>query len=133
MIPCMFEGEIFRGFENFNDNKWFYLSAQFCFIAAICIPFDIRDVEKDRISNVGSLPVLIGIKNSKIFSGLLLLAYLILSILNDEKNHILIPIVIAIMSIIIVVFSEPDHHKYYFTYFADGLIILQAILYFLLT
>ena len=41
------------------------------FIFALCIPFEMRDLEKDKKSGVGTIAVIYGIKNSKI-AGLLI-------------------------------------------------------------
>ena len=92
---------------------------------------DIRDIEKDRAENVKSIPVLLGIKKSKIIGILLLSLYLIMAFFIEVKSLIFIRGIVFILSATIIWFSEPGRHRYYFIYLTDGLIIVQTILLFI--
>lgn len=132
IVPLLFEEDGYKGLADFKKDELLYALSQFCFIAAICIPFDIRDYEKDKHQHVNSLPVLTGIKKSKYTAFLLLIVYLSLSFFIETKNLILIRGGVFTASIIVVAFSEPKRHRYYFMYLTDGLIILQSLLLFIL-
>jgi 4-hydroxybenzoate polyprenyltransferase len=128
VIPFMFEEASFSGSRNFQKDQWLYIISQFCFIAALCIPFDIRDVEKDKLERTKSLPVTVGVKNSKYIGIGLMLIYFILSFFIETKSLIGVRGIVFIASSVMIWFSEPHRHRYYFTYLADGMIILQTIL-----
>ena len=130
-VPFMFGNNNNESSLDFEKDKWLYLLSQFCFIAAICIPFDIRDIEKDRAENVKSIPVLLGIKKSKIIGILLLSLYLIMAFFIEVKSLIFIRGIVFILSATIIWFSEPGRHRYYFIYLTDGLIIVQSVLLFI--
>lgn len=128
VIPFLFDEENFYGFLFFGKDEWLYVISQFCFIAALCIPFDIRDINKDREEGTKSVPVMLGIKNAKFFAIALLLIYFVLSFFIDTKNLVGVRGIIFIVASVVVWLSEVKRHRYYFIYLADGIIILQTIL-----
>ncbi len=131
VIPFMFEQENFTGLKHFQKDEWLYIISQFCFIAAICMPFDIRDIEKDTADNVRSFPVLIGIQKSKLFAIGLMVLYLILAFFIEVKSLVVVRGLVFLASVLVIWFSETSRHRYYFIYLADGLIILQTLLLFI--
>ena len=128
VIPFMFEADRFVGSKNFRKDQMLYIISQFCFIAALCIPFDIRDVEKDTMENTNSLPATIGIIKSKIIGVGLMLIYFLLSFFIETASLAGIRGIVFVASSLMIWFSLPTRHRYYFTYLADGMIILQTIL-----
>lgn len=128
VIPSMFQASDYIGLANFDRNVWLYTASQFCFIAALCIPFDIRDVNKDREEGTKSLPVVFGLQKSKLVAITLLVIYLVLAFFMGIENLVGVRGIIFLVSVAAVYFSNPKRHRYYFIYLVEGIIILQTIL-----
>jgi 4-hydroxybenzoate polyprenyltransferase len=128
VIPFMFEEEHFTGTMHFKKDQILYIISQFFFIAALCIPFDIRDVNKDRLEGTKSLPVIIGIKQSKFIGMVLMVFYFVFAFFIETQNLLLIRGIVLLVTIAAIYFSEPKRHRYYCIYFVEGIIILQTIL-----
>jgi len=128
VVPFLFKKDIYTGTEYFQRDQWLYLVSQFCFIAATCVPFDIRDVEKDRNEGVKSIPVLIGVRNTKILGIVFLLIYLVIAFFIETKDLVGIRGLVFAVSGLVIWFAQPGRHRYYFIYLSDGLIILHALL-----
>ena len=128
VIPFLFGNNNFSNIDYFQKDQSLYLISQFCFIAAMCIPFDIRDVEKDKQEGTLSFPVLVGINKSKIIGILLLAIYFVLSFFIDTVSLVGVRGIMFVVSGLVIYFSEPNRHRYYFVYLGDGVIILQTIL-----
>lgn len=128
VIPFLFEEEHFTGWLYFQKDQWLYIVTQFCFITALCIPFDIRDIEKDTSEATQSLPVVLGEQKSKYLAYALLCIYLITSYFIETKNLMEIRGLVFVVACSVVYFSNPKRNNYYFIYLADGVIILQTLL-----
>ena len=128
VIPFMFDESFFLGLKVFYKDEILYVISQFCFIAALCIPFDIRDFNKDKEEGTRSVPVMIGIKNAKWFSISLLFIYFILSFFIEVKSLVGIRGIVFVAASLVVWFSDTHRHRYYYIYLADGIIVLQTVL-----
>ncbi|MBC7864572.1 MAG: UbiA family prenyltransferase [Bacteroidia bacterium] len=123
-IPRLF----FRQAETHYTNLWWDLS-QFLFIAALCVPFDIRDYGDDLKNNIRSLPVVIGVRNAKILSVILLLIYPLAIFLTKGIPIELFygTILSALCGILVVLFSNTRRGDFYYSFFADGMLIFQEL------
>ncbi len=128
VIPFLFKEDRFYNLRLFGKDKWLYIISQFCFIAALCIPFDIRDMEKDKEEGTKSLPVVLGLQKSKIAAIILLAIYLVLAFFIDIKSLVGIRGIIFLVSVAAIYFSYPNRHRYYFIFFVEGIIVLQTVL-----
>lgn len=128
VIPFLYSGYNYVGWDGFTSKKMFYILAQFCFISALCVPFDIRDYEKDKREGTNSIPVVLGIKASKLIAIALVLIYFALAFLMQENKLIIVRLIIGILSALVILASNGKRHRYYFIYLADGVILLQSIL-----
>lgn len=126
IIPLMYRDYTFVLFENINAEEFYYILAQFLFISALCIPFDIRDVKNDRQDSIKTLPVHFGISTAKKIGFILLVIYILLA--NDGKQFIAY-FVSGLLGILLTVLSNDRRHPYYFSVLVDGLIIVQFALY----
>lgn len=66
------------------------LAAQFIFILFITLPFDINDAETDKISNIKTIPSVLGIKTSKIITLILGIIYsfsILFVFMLENWNH----------------------------------------------
>ncbi len=123
-IPLLYN-EFHFSLSHLNRAEWMYLASQFCFIAAICIPFDIRDIKADSKNSVRTIPAVYGINRAKTIGILLLLAYMSLA---TNTQQLMICFATGVLGIVLIYFSSEHKHRYYYSVFVDGLIILQFIL-----
>lgn len=99
---------------------------RFLFIFAIVIPFDIRDIEHDKNSQLVTFPIALGIQKSKILAYIIIILHLIFSYFN---HSLFIPaIIISIPSIILIFHSDEYKTDLYYLLGIDGLIILYSLL-----
>ncbi len=103
-----------------------------CFIFAITLPFDIRDLKVDEYTAVKTIPSKLGIAYTKILAATLLIAMLFfafLNILNGLPFSILVPLSISAFStFFLIYYSDRVTHDYYFTGLIDGTMLLQFLL-----
>ena len=88
-------------FEDFSIPVWriiLQIIAVFCFVTAITIPFDIRDIEQDD-QNFATIPQLLGIDRSRRLSTQLLMVSggLFLIILNFEINDLVLAVLVTLL------------------------------------
>lgn len=103
---------------------------RFLFIAAITIPFDIRDLFQDKLYELKMIPVMFGEKKAYIFCQFLLLGYLILLLLFSQTINLdVIALTITILLTGWLIFkSGIQKNEYYYFFFLDGIMILQYLL-----
>lgn len=128
-IPLLYNEGVFS-FSNIGFGETSYIVAQLLFIAAICVPFDIRDMENDRQNSIKTLPVQFGLGKSKTIGIILLLTYVFLA-----QNTIQFTVfgITGLLGILLIYFSFEHKHRYFFSVLVDGLIIFQFVLYSLFT
>lgn len=105
---------------------------RFLFVFAITIPFDIRDLAVDGQGQVRTIPARLGIKKSKILSGICLLTAAGCAVLCWQLFYYSIPILIASLITYLISFglihaTEPNRDDYFFTGWLDGTMILSGL------
>lgn len=114
---------------NFQDV--FILTAKrFLFIAAITVPFDIRDLFQDKINELKTIPTVLGEKGAYIFCQILLLLYLVLLFVFNKGidiNFIALTITIVLAGWLIFK-SNWKKNEYYYFFYLDGTMALQYVL-----
>jgi 4-hydroxybenzoate polyprenyltransferase len=106
------------------------VAKRFLFIAAITIPFDIRDLFQDRSLALKTIPVMLGEKKAYLFCQGLLAAYLVLLFLFSktvDANFIALTLTIVLSGWLIFK-SNLVRNEYYYFLFLDGTMILQFLL-----
>lgn len=126
LIPLFYDGTVFSGFKHLQYKEYAYLLSQFCFIAAICIPFDIRDIGNDRKQQIKTLPVSFGLGISKNTGLLLLLIYMVLA---QNTQQLIANFITGVLGMLLIYYSTEHKHRFYFSVLVDGLILLQFALY----
>jgi 4-hydroxybenzoate polyprenyltransferase len=116
-----------------SGQHWFIIIEKCLFIIAITLPFDIRDLKIDQVHEIKTIPVLLGPRNSKMISMiLLLLAWIFLSgnyLFQNLNFGIWLALSISyLLSMIIVGVINERSHDYYFSGILDGSILLQFLL-----
>ena len=110
---------------------------RFLFIYAITIPFEIRDMERERRFGNVSLPMLYGVKVMKVVGIVILVLFCILSAVHEKyflfelagRKSFFIPLMIsAIAAAWLIVFASDKKSNWYFKFWTDGTMILQFLL-----
>lgn len=101
-----------------------------CFIFAITIPFDIRDLAQDEKAAVSTLPGALGILRAKRIALVSLVLMMILVTgnywLGQYSTRILLALLLSALSSAYFIWkATPDKHDYYFTGLLDGTMIIQ--------
>lgn len=113
-----------------NRDTILLIAKRFLFVAAITIPFDIRDLFQDRSSALKTIPVMVGEKKAYLFCQALLIGYLVLLFLFSEsfdKNFIALTLTI-ILSGWLIFKSNFVRNEYYYFLYLDGTLILQFLM-----
>ncbi|MBN8694957.1 MAG: UbiA family prenyltransferase [Bacteroidetes bacterium] len=132
LIPALLTGS----FE-FSIKEIIHIAAGFSFMAAICIPFDNRDIEIDSKENIKTFAVMFGRKkNSKIallFSFIYIIMISILYFSEDLKlSFYFCHIVLFLLTLTFIVTDREKRSEYFYIAGIDGLLIMKGILFFLL-
>ncbi len=106
----------------------FYTIAQWVFITALCVLFDVRDMEADKEKKINTIPILVGIKNTKIIVISLFCIYLVFSLILKNNELIFSALFIFCLSIVIILACNVKRNNYFYLLVVDGLILLQFIL-----
>ena len=107
------------------------LAKRFLLIAALTVPFDIRDLFEDRESGLKTIPVVIGEKYANLFCQVLLAGHIILLFLY--RNHGLTKdfVALSLTAVLagwLIFKSKWQRNEYYYFFYLDGILILQYLL-----
>ena len=106
------------------------IAKRFLFIAAITVPFDIRDLFQDKTNELKTIPVILGEKQSLLICQGLLAAYLILLFLftkSFDSNFWGLTLTIFLSGWLIFR-SKWERNEYYYFLYLDGTMIVQFIM-----
>lgn len=107
------------------------IAKRFLFIAALTIPFDIRDLFDDRKTGLKTVPTVLGEKNAYLFCQVLLGGYVVLLLLfkNHSINHDFWALTASVVLTGWLIFkSKWEKNEYYYFFYMDGVLILQYVL-----
>jgi 4-hydroxybenzoate polyprenyltransferase len=112
--------------QEWNNNLILLFLANFLYIIAITIPFDIRDLHLDEREKQ-TIPQLLGVKKAKILAVILAAGA---AVLLYALNSNFVPALIAILGVTsaLVLYSRPKHKDLYYSFGVDGLLPLQFVL-----
>lgn len=114
-------------------SVWLMSMGRFCFLFALAIPFDIRDLQLDQANQVKTLPFFMGLWSAQRLSFYLLILMLGCTWWNYELHaytlgDALALSISAILSGLAIRFATPEKSDYYFSGVLDGMMILQFVL-----
>lgn len=114
---------------DFNDLI-LLTAKRFLFVAAITVPFDIRDLFQDKRYELKTIPTLLGEKKAYLFCQFLLLCYLILLVVfNNGFNADFFALTLTIMLAGWLIFKSTwEKNEYYYFFYLDGTLILQFMM-----
>jgi len=125
ILPMMYTGAAVTNYP-------FELLLRFVFVFALCVLFDIRDMELDSSRNIRTLPNRIGVKSAYILVHVSLLLFVVLSVLQHFRHphpgRLLAAIVTAIVTALVAEYvrRHPGHKA--FVAMTDGMMLFYAIL-----
>jgi len=108
---------------------------RFLFVAAITIPFDIRDMFQDKAFQLKTIPLIFGEKKAYLICQIMLLLCLILIFLFKSQGFNLNFYASAITVVLagwLIFKSKWEKNEYYYFFYLDGLLILHYFLLLLL-
>ncbi len=106
------------------------IAKRFLFIAALTVPFDIRDLFEDRQSGLKTVPVIWGEKNAYLFCQALLAGYIVLLFLFRDGGFTPDFFALAITAVLtgwLIFKSKWEKNEYYYFFLIDGVLILQYL------
>lgn len=106
------------------------VAKRFLFIAAITVPFDIRDLFQDKLYALKTIPVMLGEKKAYVFCQFLLLGYLVLLFVFRQTNYVDLAATTVTLAITgwLIFKSNIKKNEYYYFFFLDGTMLLLYLL-----
>ncbi|PIE49062.1 MAG: hypothetical protein CSA39_04600 [Flavobacteriales bacterium] len=113
-------------------NELIITIQRFLLIAAITIPFDIRDVEYDSTA-IHTLPATMGVANAKRLALLFLMLFLgsALFLKNAGKNNLQIHLMVVILSAILILRTRKGQSVFYTAYWVEAIPVFWLIVFLL--
>lgn len=113
-----------------NTNTLIILAKRFLFIAALTVPFDIRDLFQDQIAGLKTIPVAFGEKTAYIICQFLLAGHIMLLLLLRNyrlTSDFFALSLVAILTGWLIFKSSWKRNEYYYFFYLDGVLILQYV------
>jgi 4-hydroxybenzoate polyprenyltransferase len=106
------------------------IAKRFLFIAAITVPFDIRDLFQDKTNELKTIPVILGEKKALLIcQGLLAIYLVLLFLLTKSIDSNFIGLTLTIMLTGWLIFkSKWQKNEYYYFFYLDGTMIVQFLM-----
>ncbi|MFD1258618.1 hypothetical protein ACFQ3S_17565 [Mucilaginibacter terrae] len=112
------------------STTWIILAKRFLFIAALTVPFDIRDLFNDRIAGLKTIPVAFGEQKAYLFCQFLLAGHILLLLLLRNYKLTSDFYALTLVSILtgwLIFKSAWKRNEYYYFFYLDGVLILQYL------
>lgn len=128
-LPVKYAGE-----SMFSITSVLIIMRRFFFIAALTVPFEIRDRQRDIAAGYHSFVNIIGSGNSKIMGIILLLIFMILAFIQNQLHTLGLNIMLAMFlsaalsALIILIYNDKGSHSSKVLFFADGMLLVQFVL-----
>ncbi len=108
------------------------IAKRFLFIAAITVPFDIRDLFQDKTNELKTIPVILGERKALLICQGLLVIYLVLLFLFTKSidGNFLGLMLTIILSGWLIFKSKWQKNEYYYFFYLDGTMIVQFLILF---
>lgn len=130
LLPVLEAQDLHRTVISMHDTT-LLIAKRFMFIAALTIPFDIRDIFEDRKSGLKTIPVVIGEKGAYLFCQLLLAGYIVLLFFFRNNGFSLDFLALTITALLmgwLIFKSKWEKDVYYYFFYMDGVLILQYVI-----
>lgn len=111
-----------------HRNFILLITERFLFLLALCIAFNIRDIQFDKNSGVNTLPVIYGIEKAKLIAYCLLLLFVVTLFIRDPSIVSICMAVSGGLTAWLIAKSYPESGEMHYSFLIDGTMILQAAL-----
>ncbi len=116
-----------------KEVPYLQLLARFVFIFSITLPFDIRDMDYDKLVGIRTIPILLGVEVSKNISMVCLVLFVGLSfvefmMLAEQPGIFIAMLLSAIAAATLVMRTNKANKDLYYLGLVDGTILLQVVL-----
>jgi len=101
------------------------LISRFVFVIALTIPFEIRDLKYDE-NELGTLPQMMGVKESRSLGSGLLLAFITLQFVNPVIKDIELSLTafVSVITLWAIWKAKEDQHEYYASFWVESIPIV---------
>lgn len=109
---------------------WLQVISRCLFMFALCIPFEMRDIDTDAANNIRTYPVVFGLKATKILGS----AVLFLEIISHHLMHslsldwVMMLDVTSLVAFAWILLQHKNRSPYYYKFFIDGTMLLRFVL-----
>ncbi|WP_256002046.1 hypothetical protein [Pedobacter deserti] len=106
------------------------VAKRFLFVAAITVPFDIRDLFQDKLYELKTIPVMLGERKAYIFCQVLLVGYFLFLLLFNQAttSDVLALSATLIVTGWLIFHSGIRKNEYYYFLWLDGTMLLQYLM-----
>lgn len=124
---------LLAGYSLDNPFLWLHTTLRFLFMAGICLPFDIRDIEVDKADAVTTLPHVLSSKKTTLLATIVLLVYLaglgFAYFLHMFNGVIFLTMLFTgLINTVIVALTNENRSEYFYVAGIDGTMIVQGAL-----
>jgi 4-hydroxybenzoate polyprenyltransferase len=131
-ITAIFPLFLISGFDltrfSSYDNEWTIMLQNFFFIFPLCVIYNVRDIGADRKAGIKTFPVIYGVKVTILICMVSLALFSVLIVLSpllpEERNAL---VVTSLTAAVLILFASEKRSDYYYTFWIDGMILLQVI------
>jgi 4-hydroxybenzoate polyprenyltransferase len=100
------------------------LVQRFCLVSALAIVFDVRDYGRDQLTNLRTMPVVLGVAGAKAVALALLAASVAIGLGRGAPPLVvLVPTALAAW---VIAVARDTRGDYFFALVADGVLLVQA-------
>lgn len=126
LVPLLLENR-----NLLEASSLFHLLRRWLFIAAICLPFDIRDMHIDARDGVRTVPLVLNEKRTRYLATFMILLFCSLLFLEIKKGLIApcvfdVLLITSLLTTVIVMMSTSKRSEYFYVAGIDGTMILQG-------
>jgi 4-hydroxybenzoate polyprenyltransferase len=112
-----------------NSKTIIFCIAQFFFIAALCVLFDIKDKKNDLDEGIKTYANSFGTKITKLIAIILTLVYFITMLfVFNSTNFILLNSIFFLIVASLIIITNDSKDSFFYYLFVDGLLIFQLII-----
>jgi 4-hydroxybenzoate polyprenyltransferase len=98
-------------------------------MAAICLPFDSRDIEIDKKENIQTFAVLFGSRRVNLIAIIFAIFYLFLIIMSGANSiQFTINLIVFLTCFVFILKNNNPRNEYFYIAGIDGILILKGIL-----
>ena len=118
----------FEWHNSFGNGRATVLLQNFFFIFPLCAIFNVRDVEVDRYAGVKTFPVIYGVKKTILLCLVSLFIFSTIVLFSPALKAVVVLqlLLSATFSAALILTASPAKKDYYYSFWIDGMILLQA-------